>query len=60
MRGIEETVGSNVPIVGGSAADNTIEGHWQQFANGQVYTDGVIVTASWTNTFNIDISGIRM
>lgn len=45
VQGIEDTVGSDVPIVGGSAADNTVEGHWQQFANDQVYTDGVVVTA---------------
>jgi hypothetical protein len=50
VRGIEETVGSDVPIVGGSAADNTIAGHWQQFANGQVYTDGVVVTAMSPST----------
>jgi hypothetical protein len=44
LRGIQDAVGSGVPIAGGSAADNTIEGHWHQFANDQVFTDGVVVS----------------
>lgn len=50
IKGIEDTVGPNTPIAGGSAADNTIEGHWRQFANGKVYSDGVIVTAMFPST----------
>jgi hypothetical protein len=50
LRGIEDMVGPDVPIIGGSAADNTIEGHWQQFANGQVFANGVVVTAMSPST----------
>jgi hypothetical protein len=50
LRGIEDAVGANVPIVGGSAADNTIAGHWRQFANGETYTDGIVVTAMYPST----------
>ncbi len=34
-----------VPIVGGSPADNTIEGKWQVFADGQVLPQSVVVAA---------------
>lgn len=50
LRGIEDVVGSDVPIAGGSAADNTIEGHWRQLANGEVYANGVVVTAIYPST----------
>jgi hypothetical protein len=50
LQGIEDTIGPNIPIAGGSAADNTIEGHWKQFANGEVYSDGAIVTAMFPST----------
>jgi hypothetical protein len=50
LQGIEGVVGSNVPIAGGSAADKTIEGHWKQFANGEVYSNSVVVTAMFPST----------
>jgi len=34
-----------VPIVGGSPADNTIEGKWQVFANGRVMPQSAVVAA---------------
>ncbi len=34
-----------VPIVGGSPADNTIEGKWQVFADGQVFPQSAVVAA---------------
>jgi hypothetical protein len=43
-------IDTNIPIAGGSAADNTIEGHWNQFANGVVYSGGVVVTAMFPST----------
>ncbi|MHB1417160.1 MAG: FIST signal transduction protein [Chloroflexota bacterium] len=42
IRGIEQVVG-RAPMVGGSAADNTLEGQWKEFANGEVLTDAVVV-----------------
>jgi hypothetical protein len=59
LHGIQDVVGADVPIVGGSAADNTVEGHWRQFANGRTYTDGVVATAMYpsTNTYSAFRSG---
>jgi hypothetical protein len=53
LEGIQDILGPDVPIAGGSSADNTVEGYWQQFANGQIYTNAVIVTAMYpsTNTY---------
>ncbi len=42
--GLEEVVGTNVPIIGGSSADNTIEGNWLQFVNGKVVSDDIVLT----------------
>lgn len=44
ITGIEEVV-SGVPIVGGSAADNTVSGNWSLFAKDDVLSSGVVVTA---------------
>jgi len=48
IAGIEEVV-SGVPIVGGSAADNTVSGEWSVFAKDRVLTSGVVVTAIQSN-----------
>jgi hypothetical protein len=42
IRGIERVVG-RVPMIGGSAADNTLEGKWREFANGEILANGVVV-----------------
>ncbi len=44
LAGIEDVVGTNVPILGGSAADDTVEGHWQVFDANQAQGNGVIVS----------------
>lgn len=44
LAGIEDIVGANVPILGGSAADDTVEGHWQVFNASASTNDGVIVS----------------
>lgn len=44
LAGVEDVVGGNVPILGGSAADDTVEGHWQVFDTTQSQSDGVIVS----------------
>jgi hypothetical protein len=49
VRGIEDVVGSNVPLVGGSAADNTIEGHWRQLSKDGVHENSVSVVAMYTS-----------
>jgi len=48
ITGIEEVAGG-VPIVGGSAADNTVSGNWSLFANDEVLSSGVVVTAIQSN-----------
>ncbi|HHM06352.1 MAG TPA: hypothetical protein ENJ19_11530 [Gammaproteobacteria bacterium] len=45
IAGISEVIGRDVPIVGGSAADNTVTGNWRQLANGEVFSDAVTVAA---------------
>ncbi len=49
LAGIEEVIGSEVPVLGGSAGDNDITGEWQQFANGNVYSNGISLTAIYTD-----------
>ncbi|MBN2003677.1 MAG: FIST C-terminal domain-containing protein [Anaerolineae bacterium] len=48
LAGIEDGLaGAHVPIIGGSSADNTVEGKWYQLTNGQVLRHGVVVTAMY-------------
>jgi hypothetical protein len=48
LAGIEDGLTrTNVPIIGGSSADNTVEGKWYQITNGQVLRNGVVVTAMY-------------
>jgi len=49
VRGIEDVVGPDVPLVGGSAADNTIGGNWRQFSNDGVHENSVSVVAIYTS-----------
>jgi hypothetical protein len=50
IRGIEGVVGSEVPIVGGSSADNTVEGHWKQFTSEGTFGDAIVVSALFPST----------
>jgi hypothetical protein len=50
LLGIQDVIGPHVPIAGGSTADNTVAGQWQQYANGQVYRDSVVVTAMYPSS----------
>ena len=43
--GIQSIVGPKTPIVGGSSADEAIEGRWRQFSNDGVLADHVVVAA---------------
>lgn len=48
LAGIEEELaGANIPIIGGSSADNFLEEKWYQITNGQVLRNGVVVTAMY-------------
>jgi len=44
IEGIKQ-VSRSIPIMGGSSADNSLEGNWRQFANGKVLSNGVTVAA---------------
>jgi hypothetical protein len=44
LLGIEDYIGSQVPVTGGSTADNALTGSWRQICNDQVYEDAVVVT----------------
>ncbi|MBT9546975.1 MAG: FIST C-terminal domain-containing protein [Candidatus Sericytochromatia bacterium] len=43
IQGIESLVGKNIPVIGGSAADNEVSGLWQIFSKSQVISEGVII-----------------
>lgn len=44
LAGIEAVVGTDTPIIGGSAADNAVTGDWFVFDQGARVTDGVVVS----------------
>ena len=48
IKGIEDVIG-RVPIFGGSAADNTVEGKWSIYTNNEVFSDGVAVAFFYTD-----------
>ncbi|MCK4491722.1 MAG: FIST C-terminal domain-containing protein [Candidatus Altiarchaeales archaeon] len=49
LLGIEDIIGKDVPVIGGSSGDNDISGKWKQFANDKVYNNGVSLTAIYTD-----------
>ncbi|MFQ6010046.1 MAG: FIST signal transduction protein, partial [Candidatus Aenigmatarchaeota archaeon] len=49
LLGIEDVVGKEVPIIGGSAGDNDLSGAWRQFANDKTYSNGIALTAVYTD-----------
>jgi hypothetical protein len=49
LAGIEDVIGKDVPVLGGSAGDNTITGEWKQFANANVYSNGISLTVIYTD-----------
>jgi hypothetical protein len=56
MEGIKQ-VSKGIPIMGGSSADNTLEGNWRQFANGKILSNGVTVAALSGVKFGCAFSG---
>jgi hypothetical protein len=44
LEGMHEVFGHDVPIIGGSAADDAVSGRWKQFANGTVHEAAVVAT----------------
>jgi hypothetical protein len=50
IAGLQEVVGASTPIVGGSAADNAIEGKWQVTSDGAAFGDGMVVSVMFPST----------
>ncbi len=48
LAGLEDLFGPNVPICGGSSADDDVTGHWKQFANGGVFDNAVVVAVLYS------------
>mgnify|MGYP005771760383 FL=1 len=48
MKGIQDVIG-NIPVFGGSAADNTVEGKWSILNDGEDYSDGVAIAIFYTD-----------
>jgi len=53
LAGIEDVVGSKVPIAGGSSGDNSVSGKWRQFAGQQVFDNAIVVSVFYPS---VDIS----
>lgn len=47
LKGIMDVVG-NVPVFGGSAADNTVEGKWAVLNDGESFADGCVIALFYT------------
>jgi hypothetical protein len=50
ISGITAVLGDDVPVIGGSSADNDLGGHWKQFANNEIYSNAVVVTVLFPST----------
>ena len=49
LEGIQDVIG-NIPVFGGSAADNTVEGKWSILNNGEAYADGLTIAIFYTDS----------
>jgi hypothetical protein len=49
INGIMSVVGVNVPIFGGSSADNTISGLWEQFCGEAIYQNGIAIAVIYAS-----------
>ena len=47
LEGIQDIIG-NVPVFGGSAADNTVEGKWSILNDGEAFADGLTIAIFYT------------
>lgn len=43
LEGIHDLVGKQVPVMGGSSADQAVKGQWWQFSRGQASQQGVVI-----------------
>lgn len=50
LAALASIVGPNVPVAGGSAADNDVSGHWGQLTSEAVHEKGVVVSALYPSS----------
>ncbi len=50
LKGIGNVLGEDVPIAGGSSADNVLNGEWKQFTNEKIHGNGLVVSALFPST----------
>lgn len=50
LAGIQDVVGREVPIIGGSAADNDVSGNWFLFDQSEKISEGVVVSVLFPST----------
>ena len=50
INGLEVSLGTGVPIIGGSSADNDVSGQWSQLTHAGVYHDAVVVSVLFPST----------
>jgi hypothetical protein len=55
LAGIRDCIGPDVPVVGGSAADNTVSGGWQVFDGSRVTGEGLVATAMFSSGMVSDV-----
>lgn len=48
LKGIQDVIG-NIPVFGGSAADNTVEGKWSILNDGDSFSDGCVIAVFYTD-----------
>lgn len=44
LAGIEEIIGSEVPVIGGSAGDETLKGRWSNIVNNEIHSNGIALS----------------
>ena len=49
IKAIEQYLGSSVPVIGGTSADNDMSGQWQQFGNDSVFNESVSIATLFTS-----------
>lgn len=49
LLGVEEVIGREVPIIGGSSGDETLSGKWSQINNDEIYSNGVALGVVYTD-----------
>lgn len=49
LLGIEEVIGNEVPIIGGSAGDETLKARWSNIANDKIHSSGIVLSVIFSD-----------